>query len=557
MCNFAAQNLAFRFLPEIQRAMATPNAVAAFMRITGAPEFVAVQKLEEYGGNVNEAVNAHFLEGDRHILSGQGQNLAPAPHYNDSGVRNQNCDGSRGIFPFLNAARRFRPSLLLDPNYRRELRDLYNGIGSTAFTSRAQPNTSHPGEVREVPAGMNSVFEPHYQSGLSTTAADTAGNLSYHGRGIYGTGDYQNEYTLAQSNTSHVPDNEIEEAMIQAAIEASKTERREGSSREQFDVLNDSSDGGLRQSRFQQEDDDLAHAISLSLETAEQEKAIRELLLIEEKEGLGVHDLLAKGKKSNGGRSSLELGTSSNQNVARDVAQIGRSLNHNAGGRSQGNEDAILADKWGGISSDELNEALLVETALFGEIPNNNSHKSSSLHDLPHHPEKNMDPKMHQLSSSTSQLLTDTRLLKQQQDADYLASLLADKQKELNSLNKAETHSSKEEESRKKMLEEEELEKMLNKKEVRLSKEPLLDDENAITIVVRMPDGGRCERRFLKTDKLQLLFDFIDIYGALKPGTYRIVKSYPRRAYGVNDSSSTLNAVGLNNKNEALFLEFI
>ena len=31
-----------------------------------------------------------------------------------------------------------------------------------------------------------------------------------------------------------------------------------------------------------------------------------------------------------------------------------------------------------------------------------------------------------------------------------------------------------------------------------------LDDENAITIVVRMPDGSRRECRFLKTDKLQV-----------------------------------------------------
>lgn len=39
------------------------------------------------------------------------------------------------------------------------------------------------------------------------------------------------------------------------------------------------------------------------------------------------------------------------------------------------------------------------------------------------------------------------------QDADYQASLQADKQKELNSLKKAETHSSKEEESQKKIIE--------------------------------------------------------------------------------------------------------
>ena len=45
---------------------------------------------------------------------------------------------------------------------------------------------------------------------------------------------------------------------------------------------------------------------------------------------------------------------------------------------------------------------------------------------------------------------------------------------------------------------------MLDKKKVGLSKQPPLDDENVITIVVRMPDGSRSERRFLKTDKLQV-----------------------------------------------------
>ncbi|MCH89794.1 ara4-interacting protein [Trifolium medium] len=45
----------------------SPEAVATFMRITGAQEFVAVQKLEEYGGYLNEAVNAHFIEGNRHM----------------------------------------------------------------------------------------------------------------------------------------------------------------------------------------------------------------------------------------------------------------------------------------------------------------------------------------------------------------------------------------------------------------------------------------------------------------------------------------------------------
>ncbi|XP_017442679.1 plant UBX domain-containing protein 9 isoform X3 [Vigna angularis] len=488
--------------------MATPEAVAAFQRITGAPEFVAVQKLEEYGGNLNEAINAHFLEGDRHILSGQGKNPAAAPRYNNTGASNQDRgSGSNGILPFLNAARRFRPSLLLDPNYRRELRDLYKGTGGaggTAYTNRPQPLTSHPAEVRDVPAWINNPFEPHYQPGLGTT----------------------------------------EEAMLQAAIEASKMETRGGSSWERIDVVNNSSNGGLPQT-LQQEDDDLARAIASSLETAEQEKNSRE------KEGqLGGHFLLDKGKKTNSSRNQLELGTSSDENVVQDVAQpVSSHLSiDSAGGHSQQNEDVFLSNKWGGISAEEINEALLVETALFGEI---STHSVPSLPNLQHRPKETQC-----MSTSMSQLLTDSRLLKQQQDADYLASLRADKQKELNSFNNTESQSSREEESCKKMLEEKELMKILDKKKLRLSKEPLLSDE-VVTIVVRMPDGGRCERRFLKTDKLELLFDFIDVSGAQKPGTYRFVKSYPRRAYSINDCSSTFNEVGLNKSNEALFLELI
>ncbi|KAK2353842.1 plant UBX domain-containing protein [Trifolium repens] len=536
----------------------SPEAVATFIRITGAPEFVAVQKLEEYGGNLNEAVNAHFIEGNRHILE---QNLAATamPHYNYSEANNQsnqNLAGSRGILPFFNAARRFRPSLLLDSNYRRELRDLCNGFGATTLSSSTPPRGSPQGETREFPTGNDSAVVSPYRPGMSYAGAVNNGSLSSHGRGYYETNDYQNDYPLAQSNAPRVRDQDVEEAMLQSAIEASKEESIERSS---WNTPNDFSDDELPQSIFHQEDDDLAHVISLSLQTAEQEEALRELRVKEEKEVLGTHALLAKGEKTNTSRSRLETGPSSSRNVASDVAQpvINNPLNHNAGGHHQVHGDPFIAEKWGGISSDELNEALLIETALFSEIPNHSSHKSSSLPGLQHHSGQNVDPKIQFSSSSASQLLAETQLLRQQQDADYLASLLVDRQKELNSLNKAETHSSKEEESHEKMPKRTELEKKIDTKKIILPNEPPLGDEKVITIVVRMPDGGRCERRFFKTDKLQLLFDFIDISGAVKPGTYRVVKSYPRRAYNINDSSATLNEVGLNNKNEALFLELI
>lgn len=102
-----------------------------------------------------------------------------------------------------------------------------------------------------------------------------------------------------------------------------------------------------------------------------------------------------------------------------------------------------------------------------------------------------------------------------------------------------------------------ELERQLAAKEASLPKEPQADEENAITLLVRMPDGTRRGRRFLKSDKLQVsfpeypfffhfpfaftqiilyltnravavlqsLFDFIDIARVVKPKTYRLVKT--------------------------------
>jgi hypothetical protein len=49
-----------------------------------------------------------------------------------------------------------------------------------------------------------------------------------------------------------------------------------------------------------------------------------------------------------------------------------------------------------------------------------------------------------------------------------------------------------------------ELERQLAAKEASLPQEPASDDENAVTLLVRMPDGSRRGRRFLKSDKLQV-----------------------------------------------------
>lgn len=51
-----------------------------------------------------------------------------------------------------------------------------------------------------------------------------------------------------------------------------------------------------------------------------------------------------------------------------------------------------------------------------------------------------------------------------------------------------------------------ELERLLAAKEATLPQEPAPDDENAVTLLVRMPDGSRRGRRFLKSNKLQVTF---------------------------------------------------
>ncbi|RRT40685.1 hypothetical protein B296_00058343 [Ensete ventricosum] len=107
------------------------------------------------------------------------------------------------------------------------------------------------------------------------------------------------------------------------------------------------------------------------------------------------------------------------------------------------------------------------------------------------------------------------------------------------------------------LREQQELEMKLAAKQSLLPQEPSSDDGNAVTLLVRMPDGSRHGRRFLKSDKLQLLFDYIDVGKVVKPSSYRLVRPYPRRAFTEEESQLSLSELGLTGKQEALFLELI
>ena len=101
------------------------------------------------------------------------------------------------------------------------------------------------------------------------------------------------------------------------------------------------------------------------------------------------------------------------------------------------------------------------------------------------------------------------------------------------------------------------LECELSSKAAALPPEPPATDSEAVSVAIRLPAGGRYSRRFLRTDTLQAVFDFVDVQsgGNVLSGTYSLATSYPRRVLRDGAAGQTLAEAGLTAKQEALFLE--
>lgn len=617
--------------------MARPpqEAIDTFMNITGASEAVALRKLEEHGGDLNEAVNAHFNEGDR-INTRQAP--IPAPHDDFMNIDEPLEDEVlRPTLPPLPAARNLNPFSLLGSTFGR---NFFDG-GATGIPSLV-PRVSHPREVREIPIEAKDGNTQPGSSGLEPTIEDVTENAPAHDPEIHGTviiddEDEDEDLPTAPANrhntstdgplgSSHRPsvsplvdvtdyNNDIEEEMIQAAIEASKREV-EGRSSQEFDVPNETTGPRLDQRSPALEDVEFARAVSLSLKSAEQERALRSqgVHAGENRSNPAIIDVddvdqvtatngrqgFISGKTGTSNPLNSEEGNTSVQEETEDVeeqplvrhrsrrtssgnvelvesGQLGYSppsspRQNNIGGHPSYNGDAFQSDEWGGISSEEHDEAVMLEAAMFGGIPEGTSYNFA----YPSHPMQSSSDRIStfypRMPRPPSPTLMAQRLLKEQQDDEYLASLQADQEKELKAQQEAELRrleeaaareaalerqKQEEEENLRKHLEEEERERKLAAKEASLPQEPSPDDENAVTLLVRMPDGSRRGRRFLKSDKLQFLLDYIDIGRVVKPGTYRLVRPYPRRAFTDGESGLSLSELGLTSKQEALFLELI
>ncbi|TKW34226.1 hypothetical protein SEVIR_2G291900v4 [Setaria viridis] len=553
--------------------MARPpqEAIDTFVSITGADEALAVRKLEEHGGDLNRAINSHFNEGDN-TLNGINQNPIPA-----SREDMMDLDGpldntfQRSLFP-----ENFRdPFALMDPDFQQQF---FDRVGSTDSASRG-PMVSHPREVREIPIEVKDGDPQTGPSGQAPVIENVTGNESSHGPEVHETIIIDDEddilpsapsapHANIPSNTSSTPsapplvhvndyDDDIEEEMIRAAIEASKKDAEglaniEEQGRDQHpegvnlgEHSSDGADMGTTGGTLERQG--LA-----SGKAGTSRQPIDEESFQEDTEDVEEQPLVR--------RRSRRVPSENTESA--QMVQSGPpspALNNR-----QSNGDDFPSE-WGGISSEEHDEAVMLEAAMFGGVPEGPTYPFS----MPSHRSSTYYPP---LVHSPSPALTEQRLLREQQDDEYLASLQADQEKELKALQEAELRRLEEtaareaalekqkqedEERRKKQLEEEELESNLASKQASLPSEPPLDIEGAVTVVVRMPDGSRQGRRFLKTDKLQFLFDFLDIGRTCKPGTYRLVRTYPRRTFTTSEGDVSFSDLGLTSKQEALFLEHI
>ncbi|KAL9246755.1 hypothetical protein vseg_020250 [Gypsophila vaccaria] len=583
--------------------------IETFMSITGAPETTALQSLQVHAGNLNEAVDAYFSEGDRNVMQEAPVTFAAAPS-NDL----MDIDyppylvEPRGPSSLLSATRGMNPFSLLDPTFHRALLDTPDILDhpSELMGPGRAPFVSQPREVREIPIEVRGDHDnPASQPSHGPRIEDVTDIPDVEGPETRETviideedddeipGNLRDNQGFArpivrQLDTEDFGD-DIEEEMIRAAIEASKRDA---------ELQNN-------EAASQHDDTDTSHAVSLMARTAEQrimqiEDGLRtgiygsssdrlvddeEVAIIGEsnqRQGVGFTDNLSSQHKKEAGSSSIqdEVDEEERPLVRHRSRHMSSGSIEAEGGieeteispavspsrptvdsQTQLNGNAFASAEWGGISSEEHDEAVMLEAAMFGGIPESGYRVPYAPHQLMH---RGVDAAWNAPRPPSPNLVAQ-RAIREQQDDEYLASLQADREKELKAIaeeNAAreaalEEQRKKDEEAQRKLLEEQELERQLAAKQASLPEEPTLNDENAITLLVRMPDGSRHGRRFRKSDKLQSLFDFIDVGRMLKPGTYRLVRPYPRQAFSDGESSLSLSELGLTSKQEALFLELI
>lgn len=134
------------------------------------------------------------------------------------------------------------------------------------------------------------------------------------------------------------------------------------------------------------------------------------------------------------------------------------------------------------------------------------------------------------------------------------------KRKEIEDAKKrAEERAQRRAESRQRRVEEREQQRVQRKAELMelLTPEPPAEEKRQAKIVLRLPDGTQATRRVAHSDPLQRVWALVEAATGDASETYQLVATYPRRVFGVDAKAKTLVEMGLNGRQEALFVEKI
>jgi len=133
-----------------------------------------------------------------------------------------------------------------------------------------------------------------------------------------------------------------------------------------------------------------------------------------------------------------------------------------------------------------------------------------------------------------------SRQIREEQDEAYERAIKVDREKER--IKQEQLQKTREEEMRVKeeqdriKYEQEKKEKFklqeTERKKRELPPEPLENESNVATVVVRLPDGTRLQRRLRLSDKLQVLYDFIDLsQNQVEINSYVLATNFPRQTF--------------------------
>ncbi|GMN45964.1 hypothetical protein TIFTF001_015142 [Ficus carica] len=156
------------------------------------------------------------------------------------------------------------------------------------------------------------------------------------------------------------------------------------------------------------------------------------------------------------------------------------------------------------------------------------------------------------------------RRLREEQDAAYLAALQIDKEKErLKNLYSKESAQKPAEAPKKANYEKfrnnptgRVIQSSTTRETPQKEAATKAKDPQGTQILVRFPNGERREQSFSSTEKVQAIYRFIDSLALPGIGNYRLVSSFPRRVYGVDQMGQTLKDAGLHPR-ASLFLETV